>query len=174
MLGCPTYSFYRFCIAANNQITGTIPAEFGVDQEIIRIDFGNNQIRGPIPPEFFQQLPGVELLSLNDNALTGTVPATVAAMELLEELYLDGNPLTGILPESISALGNLKMIDISATNITGNVEAALCIGGKEWNVLRADCLDDSSSASCATECCHKDGYCCDMTGQTACEVPKTP
>lgn len=169
------FSFRVLVLAANNQITGTIPSDFGVDQDLHHVDFGHNQIQGPIPPEFFSELSRVEFLSLGDNALTGTVPSTVSAMNFLEELYLNDNPdLSGKLPESISSLSKLEKLDISYTKIDGDMESALCNGGKIWNTLRADCLNEAASASCATECCHDDGYCCDMTGQTACEIPATP
>jgi Leucine rich repeat len=139
------------------------------------VNFGQNQIKGPIPPEFFSELSTVEVLNLSGNALTGTVPTTITEMELLEELYLNDNPgLNGNLPVAISSMPKLESLDISATQIIGDMEAALCENGKSWETLRTDCLDDGTASSCATECCHQDGHCCDMTGQTACEVPPAP
>ncbi|KAG7360785.1 RHS repeat-associated core domain containing protein [Nitzschia inconspicua] len=156
---------------ANNQITGTIPPNFGVDKELQRVDLGNNLIRGSIPPEFFSSLSPISFLNLGNNELTGTVPPTVSDMALLKQLYLNDNNMYGNLPESISIMTNLNILDISATQIGTDVESILCSQNKVWQTLRADCLKVGSSASCATECCHPDGYCCDMMGQTACEVP---
>jgi Ran GTPase-activating protein (RanGAP) involved in mRNA processing and transport len=139
------------------------------------VNLGHNQIKGHIPSAFFSELSRVEILDLRNNTLTGTVPSTIADMELLEELYLNDNAdLKGNLPDAISSMPKLESLDISATQISGDLEAALCNNAKTWESLRADCLDDGTAASCATECCHQDGYCCDMTGQTACEVPPAP
>jgi hypothetical protein len=171
----PQFSLLSRISKANNQITGTIPLDFGVDQALHHINFGHNQIAGPIPPQFFSELSRVGILDLRNNALTGTVPSTIEEMKLLEELYLNDNPgLNGDLPAEISSLRKLVSIDISATQINGEMEEALCHDEKLWVTLRADCLDDGTAASCATECCHQDGHCCDMTGQTACEVPPAP
>lgn len=134
------------------------------------LSFRDNQIKGPLPASFLQDLPDVRKLDLGNNLITGNIPSTISAMEKAEEIYLGGNNFDGEIPQEFANLPLLNTLDISKTKITGSMDAALC-ERSDWQVLRVDCLSEETTCSCATECCNANGYCCDMAGGTACEVP---
>lgn len=162
-------------VPADNQINGTLPANFGVDLQLRHVFLGKNQIQGPIPPGFFNDLSMVKTLDLSGNQLTGPIPGTLSLLQDVEGLYFNANMgLVGPLPQEISALPKLKHLDISHTQIIGEMDPFLCNDFQHLETLRVDCLLDDTAASCATECCNRNGYCCDMSGQTACELPREP
>lgn len=45
---------------------------------------------------------------LQNNALQGTIPASLGNLQELEVLYLERNPLTGVIPKSVNQLPKLK------------------------------------------------------------------
>jgi hypothetical protein len=58
-------------------------------------------------------------LYLQENSLTGSIPAAIGDMTQLLNLYLNDNSLTGALPDSFSNLRSVTFIDVSANFLTG-------------------------------------------------------
>ncbi|KAJ3369033.1 hypothetical protein HDU91_000144 [Kappamyces sp. JEL0680] len=64
-------------------------------------------------------------LNLNDQALNGAIPASLASLSSLQVLALAGNKLGGTIPESLSGLSQLTFLDISQNQLTGTVPSQL-------------------------------------------------
>ncbi|KAL3748280.1 hypothetical protein ACJRO7_009506 [Eucalyptus globulus] len=63
----------------------------------------------------------LQVLSLNNNGISGEISAEIANCKHLTHLYVSGNRFAGQLPKSISHLSNLKRVDISNNNFTGEL-----------------------------------------------------
>jgi len=72
------------------------------------------------------ELNYVTELSLNDNALVGTIPDELSHLDDLTSLDLDGNYLSGTLPNSIGKLTSLNTLKISDNFLDGDVPAGVC------------------------------------------------
>ena len=64
-------------------------------------------------------------LDLQDNALSGEIPADLGNLINLEQLRLNDNQLTGGIPAALGRLENLTLLHLSENQLTGCVPAAL-------------------------------------------------
>ena len=62
-----------------------------------------NSLVGPLPSQLATQEQGASILELwvQDNALSGTVPASYARFDWMHSFYIDGNKLTGEVPHDL-------------------------------------------------------------------------
>jgi Leucine-rich repeat (LRR) protein len=87
---------------SNNQLTGSIPAEFG-NSSIRHLYISNNQITGKIPLSF--QYSEIESLAVGGNILADVIPDVVNwTMPSLEFLDLSDSPIQTTLATQISKL----------------------------------------------------------------------
>ena len=88
---------------SDNDLSGLIPGEaIGSLGSLKHLYLDANHFVGPLPPTLAQiGISQIFELWVQDNALSGTVPATYARFDHLHDFYLDGNKLTGALPPSI-------------------------------------------------------------------------
>ena len=64
-------------------------------------------------------------LILNDNQLTGELPAELGGLGELKWLRLDNNSLTGELPAEMGALPELRALQIAGNQLSGCVLVGL-------------------------------------------------
>lgn len=64
-------------------------------------------------------------LLLNDNGLTGSLPASLAELEYLNTLLLSHNALEGTLPESLWHLSKLRVLQFADNNLSGQLPGTL-------------------------------------------------
>lgn len=67
----------------------------------------------------------VERLDLENNNLSGTIPAEIGSISLLEWLDLDYNKLTGNIPPEIGQLTSLFALTISSNELTGSIPSQI-------------------------------------------------
>ncbi|VAH37276.1 unnamed protein product [Triticum turgidum subsp. durum] len=81
----------------------------------------DNQITGEIPDNIClgQQLT---LLDVSSNKLTGSLPTCIHALENIAILNLRGNSLGGSIPLKLCHLKNLVFLDMSKNNLSGPVQ----------------------------------------------------
>ena len=72
-----------------------------------------------------RQWPRPPALDLQNNALSGEIPAELVSFTNLEHLRLNDNQLTGEIPASLGRLENLTLLHLSGNQLTGCVPAAL-------------------------------------------------
>jgi hypothetical protein len=73
----PITGLLRELVLANNNLVGTIPADFALLEDLQSLWLGENNLTGTIPGDVLGSLPKLTILYLDDNKLTGTVPATL-------------------------------------------------------------------------------------------------
>lgn len=83
----------------NMGLAGTLSSYFGNLTAVNSIKLGSNYISGPIPD--LLKLKNLEILSLDNNQLNGTIPSSLGDLSSLRELHLENNYLTGTIPSSL-------------------------------------------------------------------------
>ncbi|KAF7848346.1 hypothetical protein BT93_L2080 [Corymbia citriodora subsp. variegata] len=79
----------------------------------------NNRFTGDISPGILNS--SLQVLDVNNNSLSGTLPNWVGDIEFLEMLMLSRNFLRGPLPLSFCNLNYLKLLDLSGNNLGPNI-----------------------------------------------------
>ena len=64
-------------------------------------------------------------LSLENNNLTGTLPAQLGNLAELRRLVLNGNDLSGPIPRELGNLGKLTMLNLRANSLAGSIPSEL-------------------------------------------------
>lgn len=105
---------------ANNQLSGTLPAEIGYLTSLTRLTLSENQIGGSIP-SLIGNLSELTRLRLNNNLFTGQIPAFLGNLNNLTELRLFNNQLTGPIPLEIGNLINLIELKLFNNELTGPI-----------------------------------------------------
>ena len=94
------------------------------DGRVTRLFLENNRLTGEIPAELGSLTNLVRLL-LHANQLTGGIPAELGSLAGLEELFLNNNQLTGEIPAELGSLTNLEWLRLSGNQLTGEIPAEL-------------------------------------------------
>lgn len=87
-----------------NDLSGLIPgAELGSIPTLQYLYLDSNHFVGPLPSQLAQDNNGASLLELwvQDNALSGTVPASFDRFDDLHDFFIDRNKLTGLVPPDL-------------------------------------------------------------------------
>lgn len=76
---------------SQNKLHGLLPGkEFGALSSLKYLYLDSNHFVGPVSPSLVNHAP-LEELWLQDNALSGTVPASFVRLNKLHDLFIDGN-----------------------------------------------------------------------------------
>ena len=108
----------------DNNLTGTLPAEFGGLSNLTDLVLYNNHLTGEIPPELGGLL-NLTALSLYANQLTGEIPPELGGLSNLMELYLTANQLTGEIPPELGRLSNLTGLALNYNRLRGEIPPEL-------------------------------------------------
>jgi hypothetical protein len=94
---------------SKNEISGTIPTEFGDLQLMKKIFLDSNKFSGSIPSEL-GNVDDLLVLRLGNNLLDGSIPQTLGRLTSLEDMVLTGNDqLLGSVPEELCSVDTLNM-----------------------------------------------------------------
>ena len=89
----------RLVYLTNNRFESTIPANFGEAMNLRDLYLGSNSLQGTIPGISTGQLPNLNEFLLQNNDLTGEMPASICALRTplgnLEDLWADCAPVNG-------------------------------------------------------------------------------
>ncbi|KAH3760891.1 LRR-GTPase of the ROCO family [Pelomyxa schiedti] len=108
----------------NNRLSGTIPASLMLST-ILYINLENNTLTGSIPAAV-SNLSAVELISFMWNNLDGTVPSELGNLPYLEHIWLAENNLAGTVPSSLFSLTRLLSLDLGGNLLTGTIPPSVC------------------------------------------------
>ncbi|GLU21839.1 hypothetical protein SLE2022_379520 [Rubroshorea leprosula] len=106
---------------SSNLFEGPIPLFSGVGQ----LNLQNNSLSGPIPANLADAMPNLEYLVLSENHFNGSIPSSINKLEHLTLLLLENNELSGKIP-SMNRLNKLQTLDLSNNNLFGNIPSSLC------------------------------------------------
>ncbi|KAG6541858.1 hypothetical protein Mapa_016686 [Marchantia paleacea] len=109
----------EWLILHHNQLSGNIPSELGLFQELTELHLGDNNLDGPIPIQLGSLLFLRTKLSLKRNKLSGSIPPQLGNLMLLEILDLAENNLSGSIPSSFNNMLSLTKVNVSYNNLTG-------------------------------------------------------
>ena len=84
-----------------------------------------NAFTGTIPTNIGLENETLRGLYLSDNKLNGAIPESICDYINLEALHLDENEISGSLPACLGRLASLKQIYAFRNNLTGTVPAEL-------------------------------------------------
>uniref|UniRef100_A0A0E0L8R5 non-specific serine/threonine protein kinase n=1 Tax=Oryza punctata TaxID=4537 RepID=A0A0E0L8R5_ORYPU len=106
---------------AGNNLGGELPAFVGeLSRGFRQIHLEDNAITGSIPPSI-AGLVNLTYLNLSNNLLNGTIPPEMSRMRRLERLYLSNNLLAGDIPQSIGEMPHLGLVDLSGNRLAGTI-----------------------------------------------------
>ena len=89
------------------------------------ISLENNNLTGHLPAAMID-LPELEYLMLYHNGITGTIPEEIGNLSNLDILDLSSNQLTGEIPPQLGMLNNLTILDLSENDLIGAIPVSLC------------------------------------------------
>ena len=93
-------------------------------KDIERISLANNNLNGTLPASIGNLLVLNELY-LKTNQINGTIPTEIGQLENLQYLYLDANQLTGNIPSELGQLNKLIKLYLSQNQFSGSVPSEL-------------------------------------------------
>ncbi len=87
---------------------------------VIELLLDENGLTGAIPAELIR-LERLRSLSLAGNQLTGSLPPEIGRLDGLVHLVFAGNRLTGSIPAGIGRLTMLEVLEVSYNRLTGSI-----------------------------------------------------
>lgn len=108
----------------NIDITGTIPAQLGMLSHLQLLLLDVNKLSGTIPSEIGNT--NLTTLQLEINNLSGTIPAELGQLTNLIGLYLEYNSLNGTIPPSLGNMAQLETLALFRNELTGPIPPELC------------------------------------------------
>ena len=105
----------------NNNLSGELPTEIGILDDLITIEVDNNPNLGGSLPSEIGMLSNLKLFMSNGASFSGEFPSTLGMLTEMWMISVEGNQVEGSLPDSIVNLVNLAWLTIGGTDITGTI-----------------------------------------------------
>ncbi|CAB9509604.1 leucine Rich Repeat [Seminavis robusta] len=150
------------------QISGAVPSEIGVLSKLVDLILSNTKMQGTIAEELYKGLGSLEVLSVSNCNLSGTINTSLGLMTHLKRLHFANNHFHGTIPNEIEALTQLAEFLVNGNDLSGTVPISFCqtrYAGEVASKVVADCLPNTETGipaiQCSSDCCTS---CCDETG----------
>jgi len=139
-----------------NQVSGTIPTEFGSLKQLSEFMMENNTLSGTLPSQI-GDMEALERFQVQDNKISGTIPDMFATLANLNEWDTFNNKLEGDIPSSIGLLGNLDYLyvqnehsDVLRNHYCKQRIESSAVGRKyNWQVMAREYMNYKSLSACA-------------------------
>ncbi|GAA3508923.1 hypothetical protein GCM10022393_21000 [Aquimarina addita] len=105
-------------------LTGNIPKELGLLENLVFLSLGSNNFIGSIPEEI-GTLDKLYSLTLSNNELSGEIPESLGNLSETFWLSLSSNNLTGQIPSSFENLNNIELLYLRNNNLSGEIPITL-------------------------------------------------
>jgi hypothetical protein len=103
----------------SNLLSGIIPESiYSPKLEILSL--WDNQISGSLSNKIGRFVE-LELLDLSSNDLMGTIPSTIGSLSNLVNLHLDQNAFTGTIPSEMGLLTRIRELSLRSNQLSGTV-----------------------------------------------------
>ena len=87
---------------------------------LLDLSLQNNALSGTIPYRL-KWFTGLQRLQLQNNQLRGSIDTGLGALTNMEYLILSNNSFTGVIPSELGLLTALRVLDISGNSIAGTI-----------------------------------------------------
>jgi Leucine-rich repeat (LRR) protein len=115
----------QFLSLQENQLTGEIPDNIGLLDNLNHLDLANNLFTSAMPEAVFG-LAKLVYLSLAYNPFEpGVIPASIENMVNLVDLSLKETNRNGAIPNLIGACANLVMLDLDGNALAGDIPSSI-------------------------------------------------
>lgn len=126
---------------------GVYCAVANAGSSVVEIKLNNNQLTGTIPASL-GSLTNLTYIILNGNQLVGTIPPEIGSLEFLQALYLPDNQLGGTIPSWLGSIWSLHELDLGNNQFTGTIPPSLgSLGNLLWLELRNNTLTGTIPSS---------------------------
>jgi Leucine rich repeat/Leucine Rich Repeat len=115
-----------------NPLAATWNGVIVLNSHVAYVDLNDNQLTGTIPASL-NNLSQLQSLDLSDNKLNGSIPTNWSNLTQLQGLYLDLNKLTGRIPRSLTNLP-LLYLDLSFNQLTGRIPEGIGNWGQAQSI----------------------------------------
>jgi len=121
----------------NNKLSGSIPKEMTLLNQLAKIDTPVNTITGTLPTEL-GRLKYLVTLDVHKNEIGGSIPVEIGSCPMLKKLQLRRNALVTTIPNEIWKLTNLEILDLSLNQaVKGTLQSEIgsCTSLKQIHIL---------------------------------------
>ena len=108
-----------------NDLTGEIPSEIGNLYNLETLELQFNDLSGSLPSGLWG-LTNLRQLRLQKNQFSGEIPSQLGDLTELTHLYLYGNQLTGSIPSEIGNLSNIVKLHLNNNQFSGLIPESFC------------------------------------------------
>uniref|UniRef100_A0A0E0MPP9 Receptor kinase-like protein Xa21 n=1 Tax=Oryza punctata TaxID=4537 RepID=A0A0E0MPP9_ORYPU len=92
---------------------------------LFALSLSSNKFQGVLPVSLVNLTIGIEKIFMNENRISGAIPAEIGKFRNLDVLVLADNALTGTIPDTIGGLHSMTGLDVSGNNISGEIPQML-------------------------------------------------
>ncbi|XP_073150040.1 LRR receptor-like serine/threonine-protein kinase GHR1 isoform X2 [Henckelia pumila] len=91
---------------------------------LVKLSISNNSISGTLPATL-GDFKNLEYLDISNNLFSSSLPPEIGKMSSVKNLSLAGNNFSGLIPDSISGLSSVLSLDISRNSLSGPLPSSL-------------------------------------------------
>ncbi|XP_062222657.1 receptor kinase-like protein Xa21 [Phragmites australis] len=93
--------------------------------QLIYLELDYNRFRGMLPTSVSNLSTSLQYFTLSHNEISGIIPERIGNVAGLQVVALEYNYLTGTLPYSLSKLGNLVDLSLAENGLSGQIDLAI-------------------------------------------------
>ncbi|KAL5972300.1 hypothetical protein ACLOJK_041553 [Asimina triloba] len=122
---CSSLSSLQKISLAGNYLSGPVSSELGSCESLMTVDLSFNSLNGSIPLQVWE-LPQLSNLVIWANDLDGEIPDTLCLNgRSLQTLILNNNRISGPIPASITNCKDLIWVSLSNNKLNGSIPAGV-------------------------------------------------
>ena len=105
-------------------LVGPLVPALGALSDLEDLYLDNNRLSGSLPAQL-SELASLKVMELGGNRLSGPIPPALGGLTSLEALFLHNNLLTGSIPGQLGMLSALQVLELSGNELDGSIPPAL-------------------------------------------------